>query len=287
MATALPVAPSIRQAVSQDGSTKPRSRSESAPADLSPRNWAACARVSPFWSRQRRIMCIGKSDLRVRGQSPAFGSAEFPDLQNLRTYGKPPRHSPTQCRARRRGSRNALFESPLALGLVGNNPGFNRNRRGGSGSHSGYPPDGRLRLSSRRWPMKAPRPSDSLRRSWQRLGAIFLKSGAALTIPQVIVLRTLFERGPLKQTELVKSAGIDRSSASSMIVALSHRGMVAMVRHEDDARAKLVSLTPLGRTVLNRADGALVDAESALMRLVAPADRVVFLRGLRAIAEAK
>lgn len=130
---------------------------------------------------------------------------------------------------------------------------------------------------------QAVRPSDAIRRAYQRLTADFNK--APLTLPQTSVLRALMDRGIVNQTSLVAATGIDRSTLGEMLKRMASQGLVAAVRLESDNRNNLISLTPAGRKALLKSETALADAESSMMRMVPHADRQAFLRCLRAIVE--
>jgi DNA-binding MarR family transcriptional regulator len=82
-----------------------------------------------------------------------------------------------------------------------------------------------------------------------------------------LVLATLAERGTRSQAELVRVLPID---ASDMVAVLRHLEQLELVRRKPDpenARRKLVELTPLGRRRQPRFD-ALVDRANE--RLLAP-----------------
>jgi DNA-binding MarR family transcriptional regulator len=128
------------------------------------------------------------------------------------------------------------------------------------------------------------RPSEGMRRSYQRLTAAF--SGAPLTLPQTALLRALHVLGPSNQTALVDATGIDRSTLSEMIRRLVLLEAVSAVRSDEDAREKRVAVTAKGRSLLKKAENLLFLAEADMMRLVPERDREVFTRALRAIAEA-
>lgn len=134
--------------------------------------------------------------------------------------------------------------------------------------------------------MKKVRPSEGIRRAYQRLAATFADGKVALTLPQTALLRTLLEQGPLFQRQIKDFCGLDRSTLSDVLKRLATAGMVVAVRRETDQRAVMVSLTPAGRAALLKAETVLADAEAAMMKMVPSADRAAFLRSLRAIAEA-
>lgn len=128
------------------------------------------------------------------------------------------------------------------------------------------------------------RPSEGIRRAYQRLNASF---DAALTLPQTEVLRALYQHGPLYQRQITVLSGIDRSTLSALLRRMATDMLVANVRLETDKRAVQVTITPGGRKAFLKCEKALSEAEVALLNLIPAADRQAFLRGLKAICEAE
>lgn len=125
--------------------------------------------------------------------------------------------------------------------------------------------------------------SDLIRRVSQAMTAAYMKQEPGLTLPQTCILRALMQKGPVNQTQLRLEAGIDRSTAASMLNRMARAGMLVNVRMESDKRALLVSITPAGRAALLKADGALAAAERELVGMVPRVKRPYFKDGLQAI----
>ncbi len=68
------------------------------------------------------------------------------------------------------------------------------------------------------------------------------------------------EDGPVKQTALTNASGIDRSTASGMILLLEKKRLVIRQTQEDDQRVRCVRLTAKGREVLEK--GVALEAEA-------------------------
>lgn len=65
------------------------------------------------------------------------------------------------------------------------------------------------------------------------------------------VLRRLFD-APLTLSQLAEATGSDAPATTVAVNDLEHRGLVERYPHPDNKRAKLVSLTPAGRQMLER-----------------------------------
>lgn len=128
-----------------------------------------------------------------------------------------------------------------------------------------------------------PRIADGLRRAYQALSARM--GDDKLSIPQITVLRSLPDSGTIYQRQITDKTGIDRSTLSELLRRMQEKGLVVNVTNGEDKRAVSVSMTTRGRAALIRADGALADAESAIMKRIPVEDRPAFLRAIKAISE--
>ncbi len=110
--------------------------------------------------------------------------------------------------------------------------------------------------------------SHLLRRVEQLAADRFAKLvGDALTLRQFTVLAAISTKPGLKQADLVRATGIDRSTLADLIARLEKRGWVDRTTSLLDARAQSVHLSEAGRAVLQSAtqharaaDAAIVDA---------------------------
>ena len=92
-----------------------------------------------------------------------------------------------------------------------------------------------------------------------------------LTHVQFVLLASLTWRaasgeaasGPVTRRELADSATTDRMMTSQVVRALEARGLVTRSGHPDDRRAILVSVTPAGIALTNRAIAAVESVDDA------------------------
>jgi len=104
-------------------------------------------------------------------------------------------------------------------------------------------------------------------RAWQRLVALVMDSrwdwrrkmsqAAGLAFSRVRALDRL-RHGPLTLRALAEVIGTDAPAATVIVNDLEERGLVVRETHDEDKRAKVVSLTGEGRRVL-RAARAVTD----------------------------
>jgi DNA-binding MarR family transcriptional regulator len=77
-----------------------------------------------------------------------------------------------------------------------------------------------------------------------------LSSGREPSRTAVSVLSSLDGQGPLRVTTLANSEGVTQPSMTQLVKRLVDRGYVALTVDATDARARLVTITGTGRTVL-------------------------------------
>lgn len=65
--------------------------------------------------------------------------------------------------------------------------------------------------------------------------------------------RWLYAFGPAQPSAVAEAVAMDRSSASSLLRRMTSLGLVESTRSQEDGRSVLVSLTPSGRTQVERA----------------------------------
>nr|WP_128984461.1 MarR family transcriptional regulator [Streptomyces roseicoloratus] len=91
------------------------------------------------------------------------------------------------------------------------------------------------------------------------------------------VLVSLDEFGPTSQAGLSRRTGIYRSDLVSVINELERRGQVARTPDPDDRRRNVVTLTPQGRSQLERLDEVLAEAQEELMAPLSVAERALLV----------
>jgi MarR family transcriptional regulator, organic hydroperoxide resistance regulator len=67
-----------------------------------------------------------------------------------------------------------------------------------------------------------------------------------LTYPQYVVMRMLWQRGPLLVKEIGSVLDVDYGTLSPLLQRLEGAGLVTRTRQKDDERAVEVALTPTG-----------------------------------------
>ena len=90
------------------------------------------------------------------------------------------------------------------------------------------------------------------------------RAGLSLDRALTVVLSRIGELGPLRLSELAQVLAVDVSTASRQAASLERAGFVARELHPDDARSALLSLTPKGRTALQRLRRARREATEEL-----------------------
>ncbi len=110
-------------------------------------------------------------------------------------------------------------------------------------------------------------------------------AGTSLTETRVHALWVLQHAGPITQQALAQALGTTARSVSALVDALETSGYVVRVRHPDDRRAVLVTLTDDARTVMTRMQRDHAELTTALLSAVDDADRPAFERGVLAVLE--
>jgi len=77
--------------------------------------------------------------------------------------------------------------------------------------------------------------------------------GAGLTIPQIVILQTLGERGAMSTGGLAAEISLSPPTVTTILDRLEGRGLVARTRKAADRRVVLTELTREGAAVLSRA----------------------------------
>lgn len=107
-----------------------------------------------------------------------------------------------------------------------------------------------------------------------------------LTMWGYIVLLRLDEAPVRTQAALAQAIGADKTRIISVLDDLQGRGLIARTPDPSDRRARLLALTPEGRTLRDRAQEAIQAGEQRLLEVLAPEERAVFLRALDTLSAA-
>lgn len=132
-------------------------------------------------------------------------------------------------------------------------------------------------------------PGYLIRRLDSRAAALYetFTGQSDLTPRQFGVLLTLFQSGPLPQTELGNRLHLDRSTLGEMLQRMVERKLVERRAHEQDRRAVEIILTTTGRTALLGAVMQALEAQEALLSPLPAYLRPVFLKCLQILADAE
>ena len=78
---------------------------------------------------------------------------------------------------------------------------------------------------------------------------------------------------PVTQLELARAAALDTMMTSQVVRALEAKGLVRREVAAHDRRARLVSVTPEGRRLVERANAAVEDCDVAFFSALGPDER--------------
>ena len=101
---------------------------------------------------------------------------------------------------------------------------------------------------------------------------------------QFVVLSVLSEREGITQQDLVERSGYDPATTGKMLRLLEQRGLVERKAHPTDGRAKLVTLTAIGRETWENLWESTSDMRNVLWRSMEDQDRDTVIRNLTVIA---
>ncbi|HLH65369.1 MAG TPA: MarR family winged helix-turn-helix transcriptional regulator [Solirubrobacteraceae bacterium] len=98
------------------------------------------------------------------------------------------------------------------------------------------------------------------------------------------VLSALAAAGEATQADIGRLAQLDRRDVTTTVRALADLGLVVRRRSADDARARIVSLTPAGRRRYAELRKVVADIQEELLKPLAPGHRDRLLGDLAALA---
>ncbi|MFF4170494.1 MarR family winged helix-turn-helix transcriptional regulator [Streptomyces sp. NPDC001744] len=102
---------------------------------------------------------------------------------------------------------------------------------------------------------------------------------------QELMMMRLWDCGPVRQSELIRSLGLDPSTVTKTLQRLEQSGHVRRGPDPADRRAVLVEATEKGQALRAGVEGAWRDLESLSLGGLAPADRAELARLLGLVAE--
>ncbi|MFX0573836.1 MarR family winged helix-turn-helix transcriptional regulator [Nocardia nepalensis] len=130
------------------------------------------------------------------------------------------------------------------------------------------------------------------------LAAMFVPLGRALSAAELpvlerhdltmwgyVVLLGLGDEPVYTQAALAKKIRADKTRIIGTLDELQQRGLIRRDPDPADRRARLISLTPTGRTTRDRAQREIQEQENQLLATLPADDRKAFLRSLRTLWE--
>lgn len=106
-----------------------------------------------------------------------------------------------------------------------------------------------------------------------------------LTMWGYVVLLGLGDEPVYTQAALAKKIRADKTRIIGVLDELQQRGLIRRDPDPADRRARLISLTPTGRTTRDLAQHEIQEQEDRLLSQLPAADRKVFLRSLRTLSD--
>jgi DNA-binding MarR family transcriptional regulator len=106
-----------------------------------------------------------------------------------------------------------------------------------------------------------------------------------LLLPHFSVLTTLGDRGPLAQYELADQLGLNRSHLVHYVDELESRKAVRRERDPEDRRRQVVSLTPVGRTLLAQLQIPIKQVQDRFLAVLSAQERAVLMELLARLLE--
>ena len=95
----------------------------------------------------------------------------------------------------------------------------------------------------------------------------------------------LEEHGALQQSHLLEHVAIEQPTMAALLTRMERDRLLVRKSDPNDARARLVSLTPRGATVLTRAKKLMLDVVEEAMRGVSKDDRERLVRTLQVVVQ--
>ncbi|MEU7277933.1 MarR family winged helix-turn-helix transcriptional regulator [Streptomyces sp. NPDC045431] len=111
-----------------------------------------------------------------------------------------------------------------------------------------------------------------------RIAAGRLLKAAGIYPGQEFVMMCLWERGPVRQSELIKAVDLDPSTVTKMLQRLEHAGFVRRSPDPADRRAVLVEATGSSCALLAEVSAAWSDLEDHTLAGLDPRERAELVR---------
>lgn len=111
------------------------------------------------------------------------------------------------------------------------------------------------------------------------------ESGINLTRQQVVLMKTLYQGGPLPQNDLAFLTDRDKTSLTRLLNGMEKKNLVARIPSSEDKRVNLVHLTKNGEKVLNETAPTLLDIIRELEDGVSAEEKACVIKVMKQIRE--
>lgn len=105
----------------------------------------------------------------------------------------------------------------------------------------------------------------------------------SLTLPQLLILDTLKEKGSMRMGELAEFLGVSMAAATGIVERLVHNGLSARAGSPGDRRVVNISITAKGNAIVQKHTQARLRATIDIFQNLSPDDRDKYLEILQKI----
>ena len=112
-----------------------------------------------------------------------------------------------------------------------------------------------------------------------------VKKACGLTLPQVMLLRSISEQGDVSVRKLARDISLSQATVTTILDRLEARGLVERVRSLSDRRIVNARLTAEGQAMLASAPELLDERFMHRFSMLSEEDRLQLMRSLRQMAE--
>jgi DNA-binding MarR family transcriptional regulator len=117
------------------------------------------------------------------------------------------------------------------------------------------------------------------------IAARLSESGIHLTRQQVVLMKILYQDGPLPQNDLAFLTDRDKTSLTRLLSGMEKKNLVARIPSTEDKRVNLVHLTKNGEKVLNETSPTLLDIIRELEDGISEAEKDCVIKVMKQIRE--
>lgn len=111
------------------------------------------------------------------------------------------------------------------------------------------------------------------------------QNGISLTRKQVIMMKILFEKGPLPQSNLAFLTERDKASLTRLINSMEKKNLVARITSPEDKRVNLIHLTVSGEKVFQEVHPVLLSVMKDLQKGISPEEKTMVISAMKKIQE--